>query len=106
MPTPLLDVQAHWAYTEIIGGTHLEWYDTLCGAQSLRDKRAAGVPLEQLSYDEKYALAFQALLRLSCSSVPQRGAGDTSLPITDVGGIPKVLLRLLFARISKPSPWP
>jgi hypothetical protein len=59
MTTALLDVQAQWAYSEILDGTNPGWYDNVPGIDSLRDKRRAQTPFDHLSNDERYNLAIQ-----------------------------------------------
>jgi hypothetical protein len=54
----LVDVLARWAYSEIIGSNSEHSYDTGRDIVSLRAKRRSGIPLEDLSPDERYNLAF------------------------------------------------
>jgi hypothetical protein len=57
MSVQLIEVQARWAYSEIIAATLSHFYDGGDGIGDLRMKRAGGVPLEELSEDERYHLA-------------------------------------------------
>jgi hypothetical protein len=53
----LLHVQAHWAYSEIVEGTLSDNYDNLPNIEMLRAKRKSGIPLNQLTAEERYNLA-------------------------------------------------
>lgn len=56
----LLDVQARWGYSEILGeGPPASWYENGRDIVALRNKRRAKIPFNELSNDEKYNLAFQ-----------------------------------------------
>jgi hypothetical protein len=59
MGVPLIDVQARWAYSEIIDSVASHWYDNGYGIKELRTKRSTGVPYDRLSEEERYNLAFQ-----------------------------------------------
>jgi hypothetical protein len=59
MGVPLIDVQARWAYSEIIDSVASHWYDNGHGIKELRTKQSTGVPFDRLSEEERYDLAFQ-----------------------------------------------
>src|SRR4051794_23812205 len=70
IPTiPLLEVQARWAYSEIVDGTLAHSYDPLPNANELRSKRRAGISFDQLTPTEQYNLAFLCVAaRPGCAS--------------------------------------
>jgi hypothetical protein len=59
MSIPLIEVQARWAYSEIIDSLASHWYDNGHGIKELRTKRSTAVPFDRLSEEERYNLAFQ-----------------------------------------------
>jgi hypothetical protein len=60
MGAPLIDVQARWAYSEIIDAALSHCYDQSApGIAALSTKRADGVPFDQLSKEERAILAAQ-----------------------------------------------
>jgi hypothetical protein len=63
MPTlSVLQVQARWAYSEIVDGTLSRNYDGGPNIEELRARRRDGVPLDQLSPQEEYNLAFLCVM--------------------------------------------
>jgi hypothetical protein len=54
----LLDVQARWAYSEIIDSNFAKLYDGREGVEALRKKRQTNVSMEKLPLVERYNLAF------------------------------------------------
>ena len=52
------DVQARWAYSEIVQGISAADYDDDPGIEQLRIKRSEGVPFEELDQAERYCLAY------------------------------------------------
>jgi hypothetical protein len=60
---PLFEVQARWAYSEILSVNAGSWYDNGHEIQALRSKRSAAISFSSLSENEKYNLAF------TCASV-------------------------------------
>jgi hypothetical protein len=67
----LLEVQARWACSEIIGSNFSRFYDGSSDIASLRAKRSSGFPFDGLTADERYSLAFQC-------AVFRRGFGALS----------------------------
>jgi hypothetical protein len=61
----LLDVQARWAYSEIVDSNFSRYYDGGRDISSLREKRSRGFPFDGLTADERYSLA------LMCAAVRQ-----------------------------------
>jgi hypothetical protein len=61
----LLDVQARWAYSEILDSSFSRFYDGGRDIAALRAKRSRGFPFDGLTPDERYSLAFQ------CAAVRQ-----------------------------------
>ncbi len=59
MGVPLIDVQARWAYSEIIDSVAPHRYNNGHGIEELRTKRSTRVPFDRLSEEERYNLAFQ-----------------------------------------------
>ena len=65
--TALMDVQARWAYSEIVDSNFSTLYDDPSGnsprIDALRTKRRASLPFEDLTTEDRYSLA------LMCASV-------------------------------------
>jgi hypothetical protein len=57
----VIEVQAQWAYSEIVGGTLASNYNNVAGIVALRARRQANVPFASLSQAEVQALAMACM---------------------------------------------